>query len=146
MQHVAIMKKSWGLAEKILDGRKSMESRWLLKKTAPWNKINKNDTVYFKNSGEPVRICADVEKVVYLENLDCRKVAEILEKYGKADGIEKRDIPKFRNLFKRKKYCVLAFLKNARSVKPFEIDKRGFGSMAAWICVSNIKAVQKRCC
>lgn len=28
MEHVAIMKKSWGLTRKILSGEKTIESRW----------------------------------------------------------------------------------------------------------------------
>lgn len=28
MEHVAIMRKSWGLTDKILSGQKKIESRW----------------------------------------------------------------------------------------------------------------------
>ena len=38
MDHVAIMKKSWGLIPKILDGRKKIESRWGIHKCSPWGK------------------------------------------------------------------------------------------------------------
>ncbi|MBI3413268.1 MAG: hypothetical protein HY051_04265, partial [Candidatus Aenigmarchaeota archaeon] len=64
MYHVAIMKKSWGLTEKILDRRKTIESRWYKHRRTPWNKIKKGDTVYFKNSGEPVSIKTRVKKVM----------------------------------------------------------------------------------
>ncbi|MFH0890261.1 MAG: hypothetical protein V1836_03950 [Candidatus Aenigmatarchaeota archaeon] len=144
MDHIAIMKKEWGLTEKILDGRKKIESRWLSKRTVPWQKVSKNDIVYFKNSGEPVKIRTRVDRVVNIENLSRSKVAKILAKYGKDGGIEKCDIPKFRSMFKNKKYCVLVFLKNARHIKPFGIDKAGFGAMAAWICTENIGNVRKR--
>ncbi|MDO8559127.1 MAG: hypothetical protein Q7R84_02240 [bacterium] len=39
MEHLAIMKKSWGLTEKILSGQKKIESRWYLSKRSPWDTI-----------------------------------------------------------------------------------------------------------
>ena len=54
--HIAIMKKSWGLIPKILDGTKTCESRWYRSRVAPWDKIRPGDNLYFKNAGEPVSI------------------------------------------------------------------------------------------
>lgn len=64
MDHVAIMKKSWGLTQKILSGQKKIESRWYKSKHSPWGKIEKGDIVYFKDSGEPISIKTGVEKVM----------------------------------------------------------------------------------
>ncbi|MBI1971306.1 MAG: hypothetical protein HYS52_00440 [Candidatus Wildermuthbacteria bacterium] len=63
MQHVAIMRKSWGLTQKILNGQKKIESRWYSVKYRPWNAIKKGETIYFKDAGEPVRIKAEVSNV-----------------------------------------------------------------------------------
>ena len=95
MEHVALMKKSWGLTEKILTGKKKLESRWYKTKYLPWNKIKAGDIVYFKNSGEPVTIKSEVEKVLQFSDLNENKVHEILEKYRNADSIEKEDFTKF---------------------------------------------------
>ena len=143
MDHVAIMRKSWGLTEKILDGRKKIESRWYLSKRKPWDGIEAGDTVYFKNSGEPVKMKAKVSKVAQFTNLTPKKVKEILDKYGKDDGIEKEKISDFFRIFKDKKYCILVFLKNPIGIKPFNIDKTGFGAMSAWITVKNIIRIKK---
>jgi len=142
MDHLAIMKKSWGLTDKILSGEKKIESRWYESKRAPWDKIKKGDAVYFKNSGEPVSIKSKVKKIIQFCDLTPEKVREILEKYGKDDGIEKSKAREFFNLFKNKKYCILVFLKNAKKIKPFNIDKRGFGNMSAWIIVDNINKIK----
>ena len=141
MDHVAIMRKSWGLTEKILTGEKNIESRWYKTKCAPWNKIEKGDAVYFKDSGEPVRLKARVQKVLQFSSLTPVRVKELLQKYGRDDGIEKKDIPAFFERFKDQKYCILVFLKNPRNVKPFEINKKGFGAMASWITVGDIKSI-----
>ena len=142
MGHVAIMKKSWGLTQKILSGQKKIESRWYKSKCAPWEKIGKDDVVYFKDSGEPVSIKAEVEKVVSFSDLTPEKVGQILDEYGKDDGIEKNKIKEFFELFKNKNYCLLIFLKNPAKIEPFEIDKTGFGMMSAWLSVGNIDKVK----
>ncbi len=136
------MKKSWGLTQKILSGQKRIESRWYNSKHSPWGKIGKGDIVYFKNSGEPVSIKTKVKKVVSFSGLTPKKVKEILNKYGKDDGIEKSKIQEFFKLFKNKKYCLLIFLKNPRKIRPFEINKTRFGMMSAWLCVKNINKIK----
>src|SRR3989338_3236708 len=138
MDHVAIMKKSWGLTQKILSGQKKIESRWYKSKCAPWEKIGKDDVVYFKDSGEPVSIKAEVEKVVSFSDFTPEKVGQILDEYGKDDGIEKNKIKEFFELFKNKNYCLLIFLRKPAKIEPFEIDKTGFVMMSAWLSVGNI--------
>lgn len=141
MEHVAIMKKSWNLIPKILSGEKKIESRWYVNKYPPWNKIKEGEKVYFKNSGEPITIKAEVEKVIQFSNLNEEKVRELLNQYAKEDGIE-NDKDKFFETFKNKKYSMLIFLRNAEKIGPFEINKNGFGMMAAWICVDDINKIK----
>lgn len=142
MEHVAIMKKSWGLLPKIFSGEKKIESRWYLNKSIPRGKIAAGETVYFKNSGEPVTVKAQVEKVLSFDNLIPQKVEELVWKYGGKDGIGSRDLNKFYKMFKDKRYCLLIFLKNPQKIIPFNINKKGFGSMAAWICVDRVEKIK----
>ena len=143
MEHLAIMRKSWGLTQKILNGQKKIESRWYSVKCKPWDTIKKDATVYFKDSGESVKIKAEVGKVIQFADLTPKKVKEILYEYGKDDGIEQDKIHEFFERFKNKKYCILIFLKNSVKVKPFEIDKTGFGTMSAWITTYDILKIKK---
>ena len=142
MEHLAIMKKSWKLTAKILSGRKKIESRWYKTKYPPWNLIHPGDAVYFKDSGQPVAIKTEVEKVLQFSDLTPKKVKEILDVYGKDDGIEENEVKKFFDIFKNKKYCILVFLKNPQETEPFEVNKRGFGSMSAWISLENINQIK----
>jgi ASC-1-like (ASCH) protein len=142
MHHLAIMKKSWGLLEKILNGEKKIESRWYVNKHSPWGKIVAGDIVYFKNSGESVSVRAKVEKILSFSGLTPKKGKQILNKYAKDDGIEKSQIPYFFNLFQDKKYCLLIFLKNPQKIKQFNVNKIGFGAMSAWITVKNIDKIK----
>ena len=141
MEHIAIMKKSWGLTQKILNGQKKIESRWYSVKYKPWNAIKKGETIYFKNSGEPVKMKAEVGRITQFADLTPKKVKEILDKYGKDDGLEDK-IPEFFEQFKDKKYCILIFLKNPQKVEQFEIDKTGFGAMSAWITVDSVSKIR----
>lgn len=142
MQHIAIMRKSWGLVPKILTGEKKIESRWYKTKYPPWNKIKKGETLYFKDSGEPVTIKTKVDKVIQISDLNPKKVKEILDKYGKPDGLGIEEIPKFLEMFKNKNYCILIFLKNPEKIKPFDIDKSGFGIMCSWISIEDVNKIK----
>ncbi len=138
MDHVAVMKKEWGFVEKILSGPKTIESRWYLTKHKPWDMVAAEDIIYFKNSADLVTARAWVEKVMQFENLNFKKVKEMLDEYGQDIGIEKKDLPEFLEKFQDKKYCILIFLKNPQIVQPFAINKKGFGAMASWITVKDI--------
>ncbi|MCC2631882.1 MAG: hypothetical protein K0S20_581 [Patescibacteria group bacterium] len=140
MDHVAIMKKSWGMIGKVADGSKTIESRWYKHKARPWNCIKAGETVYFKNSGEPLTLKAIVQEVLQFENLTPEKVREIVEEYG--DDIK---LPSgLHHSFEDKNYCMLIFLKDPLWVEPFSIDKTGFGSMSAWVSVHDIESIRVR--
>lgn len=144
--HIAIMRKSWGLTEKILSGEKKIESRWYKNKSRPWGQIGPGETIYFKNTGEPITVKAIVDKVLQFDNLTQEQVREILEKYVKDDGlgIDPIDFEKYYQMFKDKNYCLIIFLKNPEKVKPFKIDKTGFGAMAAWITVDDLNKIRRK--
>jgi hypothetical protein len=142
MQHVAIMRSSWKLTQKILSGEKVIESRWYKTKHAPYNKIQAGDTIYFKDCGKGVCISADVCKVLQFDSLTPLKVHKLLLSYGKADGITKDDFNFFYQLFKDKTYCILIFLDHPTEIEPFTISKKGFGAMASWICIDDIEKIR----
>jgi ASC-1-like (ASCH) protein len=82
MDHVAIMRKKWELIPKILDGRKTIESRWSRFKIAPWGRVRMGDRVFFKNSGKKVISKASVLKVLQFEDLTSLRINKILRDYG----------------------------------------------------------------
>jgi hypothetical protein len=142
MDHVAIMRKSWGLTDKIIAGGKTIESRWSKTRRAPWGNVRKGDVVYFKNSGELISIKAKVGGVVSFSELTPDKVSKILNKYGREDGIDKEEIPAFNKRFRDSRYCTLIFLKDPIRVRPFNIDKAGFGSMSSWISLEDVRKIR----
>jgi ASC-1-like (ASCH) protein len=143
MHHIAIMKKSWNMTEKIISGEKVVESRWYKSRYAPWDRIQKGDKIYFKDSGEPVTACAIVDKVEQYSELYDEKRKKILAahdpKYLGAEGI----MDEVLQYTEAKNYAIIIYLKDAKRIlKPFEIDKSGFGAMASWICVEDVEEVR----
>ncbi len=68
---------------------------------------------------------------------------EVMKKHAKKDlGLE--TIPKEITDYARdKNYAIFIFLKNARKIEPFKIDKTGYGLMSAWITVDNINKIKR---
>lgn len=127
---------------KILSGEKTIESRWYKSRRAPWNKIQIGDHIYFKNSGEPVTIMATAEKILQFDNLNPKTIAAIINKYGRKPGICLESSMELKKSLSKTKYCLLVFLRGVRRVKPFNINKSGFGLMAAWITVESIEKIR----
>ena len=150
MHHIAILRKSNlkkgdNLLGDILAGTKTIESRWYVNRVAPWNKITKGDTVYFKESGEKVTAKASVSKVLQYENLIYEKAKEIIEQYGKKIAPSETE-EEWLNWIKennKKRYCILVFLRDVEEIEPFAIDKTGYGSACAWMVMKNIDKVKK---
>jgi len=136
------MKKSWGLTEKILTGEKTVESRWYKSRHVPWDRLKSGDIIYFKDSGEPVTVKAKVVKVLQFANLTPEKTGQILTKYGKADLGTSHIIPEIREYVSGKNYAIFVFFDNVEEIQPFEIDKRGYGMMSAWIAVDDINKLK----
>jgi hypothetical protein len=142
MEHVAIMRKSWGLLPKILNGQKTIESRWLMNQSAPWGKVQEGEVVYFKDAGEPITARATVSHVLQFDSLNPERISDILDFYGEDDGISADDMPHYEALFRDKQYCVLVFLEDIQAVEPFHIDKSGFGLQTAWITAPSIREIR----
>lgn len=142
MVHVAIMKKSWGLVDKIISGEKIIETRWYKNKAKPYKDVKESEVIYFKDSGGPVRAKAIIAKVEKFEDLDNEKIGILMKRFSKFDlGVEK--IPKeIEEYIKDKRYALIIYLKDVKEIQPFKINKKGFGLMSAWITVSSINEIK----
>lgn len=66
MNHLVIMKNPW--FGKIITGKKTIESRVSKRKIIPFEKVNRGDILYFKESGQKyVSFCAEVQHVEYYQ-------------------------------------------------------------------------------
>ena len=81
-QHLAILTPGW--IELILDGSKTIESRFTKVRCAPFGKVDAGDSVYMKESGGLVKGQFMVAKVETFENLSPSETFNIFEKYQDA--------------------------------------------------------------
>ncbi|MFH1064419.1 MAG: ASCH domain-containing protein [Candidatus Woesearchaeota archaeon] len=138
MDHVAILAKKRKLLQKIISGEKTIESRWYKFRKAPYRSIAVGDVVYFKDSGDPVIVKARVADVLFFAELDREIFDSIISEYGSRICIDSS----FWNSVKDKKLCTLIFLKDVETIEPFNIDKKGFGMMVAWLSVDSIDKIK----
>ena len=138
MDHLAILDKKKPWLQKILAGEKTIESRWYRSRRAPWKQIQKGDTIYFKNSGEAVTATAQVDDLIFIDHPTEKEIKSLLQQYA-----EKICIPgEYRKEYQKYNYITLLFLKNPQEIEPFSINKSGYGSMAAWISLEDIKQIK----
>ena len=142
MDHIAFMQKAWGLTEKIATGQKTIESRWYNVRYPPWGKISPGDMIYFKDSGEPIRLRTQVAKIHTYENLVPQQVQALLDEYGAACGIEPGQLADYYARFQHKRYAIFIFLKHPQRIAPFDINKSGFGKKVSWICVEHVESLR----
>ncbi len=138
MEHLAILSKQSNLLAKILSGEKTIESRWYKFKKTPYENISAGEVIYFKESGELVTAKARVVKVLFFYILNESKIKNILEEYGPKLGVSMSYLEKVKD----KNFCTLIFLEKVEKIKPFQINKKGYGLMAAWITVDTIEKIK----
>jgi ASC-1-like (ASCH) protein len=127
---------------RILTGEKTIESRWLASRRTPWNKTKEGDTLYFKQSGQPITAKTTITKIQEFEDLTPLRVWEVLLKYHKHIGLREEEVEDFYAKIKFKKYCVLIHLGAIEMIRPFDINKKGFGNQAAWINIEDIETIK----
>lgn len=136
LEHVAILREPY--LSKIINGEKTIETRWSMDKRKPFGSISAEDIIYLKRSGGPVVAKCKVARALFFENLTKDKIKEIFSKYKKEVCFEDRDLEDIIN----KKYCTLIWLKTVEKLIPFEINKLGFGNMTAWIRIDKIDKIK----
>ena len=128
MKHIAILRQPfYGM---VLNGTKTIESRWGMNKCAPFGKIKVGDVIYIKQTGKPVTAKA-VAKEVKFYILTPKLVEEIRIKYGKLIGTDKfEDWETTLN----KKYCTLIWLDKVEKIPPMQVPR---SNGAGWIILKD---------
>lgn len=85
-KHLAIFKGEGG--EKILEGKKIIESRFSRSKTVPFGVISSGDLVYIKPSGKDIIGEFRVKKVIFFDGISPEDLENIKKEYGKALAVE----------------------------------------------------------
>ena len=108
-EHVAILK--WPYIGLILDGSKTIESRFTKTPRPPYRCVESGDRIYFKASAGPYMATAIAGRVEYYENLAPRKIASLRKQFN--DAIRGED-----SYWQAKSNSKFATLIGLRHVKP----------------------------
>ncbi len=142
MDHIAIMNKKLRLIDKILTWKKSIETRWYTNKISPRDRIREWESVYFKDSWQPVTAKARVKEVVQFE-IKNANIGAILSQYWNQICFSE-PLDKVKERILTKNYGILIFLEDAQKIKPFEIDKTWFWISCAWLHTDDIQKLIKK--
>jgi len=109
MKHLAIFNEK-GYIDKILKGEKTMEGRFSREKDLPYGKIKKGDEIFLKESGGAILGKAEVDNVLFFDNLEPEMLGKLKREYNKELGTG----DKFWEKHGKSKYATLIFLKNPK--------------------------------
>jgi len=127
MKHLAIFVGD--AIEKILNGKKTVECRFSLKKIVPFSQVHRNDEILLKQSGGQILGRVMVEKVISMENLDKEDFFRMQKGLFKEVCMTK----KFWKSKENSKFATFIFLKNPeRFVAPINMPKK---DRRAWVVI-----------
>ncbi len=126
IKHLAIFKGETG--EKILSGKKTIESRFSKRKDPPFAQVSSGDLIFIKPSGKDVIGQFRVKKVIFFDGLDADSFKEIREKYG--EGIQADEA--YWKMHSEAKYGTLIFIGNSSRfiASPIKIPKK---DLRGWV-------------
>ncbi len=109
----------------MLDGKKTIESRFSKNKIAPYEKIELGDIVLVKKSGGKVLAFFTIKEILFFD-LEETPISEIRKKYEKELCVEEA----FWKQKEKSRYGTLIRIDQIERLKPFSISKKG---MQTWI-------------
>lgn len=134
-KHLAILQKS--AIKAIISGEKTIETRFSIKKIAPFGLVNVGDIVYMKPPGEELAGQFAVTKVLSLEGLDQADWNWIKEKF--TQSISFGTAEELKNYFKehsKSKYGSFIYIGKVEQfvTSPIKIEKR---DLRGWVVLGN---------
>ena len=116
----------------LIEGKKTVESRFSVNRISPFGKIEKGDVIVVKKNGGPVVGFFIAGDVKYYSNLDKHKINEIERMYS--DSICAKYDPEFWVNRYKSNYVTLVDVEEFRKTKPYRINKR---DRSGWVVVKN---------
>ena len=115
----------------VLDGSKTVESRFSVNRCAPFGKVSQGDVVLLKRAGGPVVGIARV-RTVWSYHLDEASWGVIQERFAKA--LRAQD-PEFWERTRRASYATLMLIDQVLALEPVEWEKR---DRRGWVVVRSV--------
>jgi ASC-1-like (ASCH) protein len=114
----------------LLDGKKTIESRFTMKKILPFNAIEIDDIIFFKKASGNVVGKAIVKDVEFRERLNPSKIKEIVNTYKDELMLSDEFLEKKLN----SNYATLIWLKDVQRITPYHHEKH---DQRTWIVLND---------
>jgi len=114
----------------VLEGKKSIESRFSTRQCAPFRRVSIGDIVLLKEASGPVRGVCEVAKTWFFD-LDSMPLAEVRERFAVDICATDDDFWRARD---KADYATLLKLRSVRKVTPLRCPKR---DRRGWVVLSN---------
>jgi hypothetical protein len=114
----------------VLDGSKTVESRFSVNRCAPFGKVSQGDVILLKRAGGPIVGIARV-RTVWSYELDDSSWAMIQERFAKA--LRAQD-PEFWERKRRASYATLMLIDQVLELEPVDWEKR---DRRGWVVVQS---------
>jgi hypothetical protein len=116
--HLAVMIEPY--LRFVLDGTKTVESRFSVNRCAPYDRVEKDDVVLFKKSGGPIVALSRVAEV-WFYCLDQDSWKDIKDGFGSALAVQD---PSFWEQRQKASFATLMLLQDVRPINPVSFEKR----------------------
>ncbi|WP_448545051.1 ASCH domain-containing protein [Roseiflexus sp.] len=127
--HLAILREPY--LSRILMGVKTIESRFLQVRTAPYDRVAVDDRLLLKRSGGPIAATARVAKVALYDNLTPALVAALIDQYAAGLCLDDDVLDRAQ----RSRYAVLIWLSDVTPIEhPPLLNKR---DRRAWVVLES---------
>lgn len=122
--HLAVVAEPYLSA--IIDGRKTIESRWSKRRTPPFGRVQPGDLLLLKEVAGPLRAVVAVVRVEAFGPLAPGAAAMIMDRHRTALALEDR----FRELKRNDTFGTLMFLATVQCIGPLTVAKQ---DRRAWV-------------
>ncbi len=139
MDHVVYLDAAAKEMANILAGKKNIILRGATGRKMPYGRVEAGDTLYFLNNDAEglVKARATVTSVLNSDALTEDGSLQFINEQHAGLQLTEKQLKRWGG----KRYLVLIWIEKAEEVKPFRVDKSGYGNMDDWLPVGKIESV-----
>lgn len=140
MDHVVYLDANAQELANLVSGKKKMVIRGAAGRKMPYGRVSAGDMLYFLNNDAEgsIRAKAKVKSVRNSEALTMKESAKLIEGHQAKLRLTDRQLKRWSG----KRYLVLIEVEQVKGVKPFSVDRSGYGNMDDWLPVGHIDEVK----
>ena len=129
--------------KKILDGQKTIETRWAKTQRTPFRRIEEGEKIFFKEVGGNVKASATAQKVEFHKNNEIEPTINLfIKKHFQEIGFSSiEQLNEFLNEKKEIYYLSIIWLENVKN-EFFKVNPKKYVYRNGWAVLNNIEDIK----